>query len=51
MTLSKAWRNLARAILTAIAMVVLWPYLQGMNAVQVGTVAACILIGMVLTDM
>ena len=37
--------------LTAIAMVVLWPFLQGMNVVQVDTVAACILAGMVLTDM
>lgn len=51
MTLSKAWRNLARAILTAIAMVVLWPYLQGMNVIETGCVAVVILVLMTITDM
>lgn len=43
-------KHIARAILTAIALVVLWPHLQGMNVVQFGVVAACILVGFTITD-
>ena len=50
MKLKRAVHFLCRAILTAIAMVVLWPHLQGMNVIETGCVAVALLVGMTLTD-
>ena len=50
MTLRTAFLYLIYAILTAIAMVVLWPYIHGMNVVQVGAVAVCLIVGFIITD-
>lgn len=51
MTLKRAVHHICRSILTAIAMVVLWPHLQGMNVIEVGCVAVVILAVMTITDM
>lgn len=44
-------RWLAYGLLTSLAIVAMWPQLRGMNIIQVSTVAVCLLVGMIITDM